>query len=442
MTEDVSLPSEGPLVTLSRLVEELYHFRDHFFETHRLEEANTKVSLLRAREADLSSEFCRLEAEAVKENRAHFLLLQGRMLNVSGDFSSQAETLLSRAVKLNPTLVEAWNELGESYMRKHDWSTARTCFEGALQHNKNKVSLRSLSMTLRQVGAANQEEKLANVEQGLARAKEAVGLDTSDGLSWSLLGNAYLSHFFQVSQNPKTLKQAMSAYSQAEKDVVARSTPELHYNKGIAMKYEEDFSLALKSFSQATALDPTWSAPEGQEAQLAKYLEDIVTLLDLKGKLKAKKLTSMVESLSDSQLGPYTGGSYKHPSKGTSVNLDLIMFSELVAGLNSEKVILGKVICSVHSTDSVPFTFCLIDKTSRCLVVTLYNLSPGRGVIIGDSVAIAEPYFSRVELEHRGKDIQFDLVRVESPLVLVINGKKAARDLQAGVQMSTFTKTD
>jgi hypothetical protein len=28
-------------------------------------------------------------------------------------------------------------------------------------------------------------------------------------------GNAYFAHFFLVSQNPKTLKQAMSAYSQA-----------------------------------------------------------------------------------------------------------------------------------------------------------------------------------------------------------------------------------
>lgn len=95
MTEDASLPSEGPLVTLSRLVDEVYHFRDHFFETHRLEEANTKASLLKAREADLLSEFCRLEVGAVEENRAQFLLLKGRMLNVSGDFSNQAETLLS-----------------------------------------------------------------------------------------------------------------------------------------------------------------------------------------------------------------------------------------------------------------------------------------------------------------------------------------------------------
>ena len=77
-------------------------------------------------------------------------------------------------------------------------------------------------MTLRQIPVSGSEEKISNVEQGLVKGKEAVGLDTTDGQSWSLLGNAYLSHFFQVSQNPKTLKQAMSAYNQAEKDIVAR----------------------------------------------------------------------------------------------------------------------------------------------------------------------------------------------------------------------------
>ena len=53
-------------------------------------------------------------------------------------------------------------------------------------------------MTLRQVPASSGEEKISNVEQGLVKGKEAVGLDTTDGQSWSLLGNAYLSHFFQV----------------------------------------------------------------------------------------------------------------------------------------------------------------------------------------------------------------------------------------------------
>ncbi len=47
---------------------------------------------------------------------------------------------------------------------------------------------------------------------------QAVQLDTSDGISWSILGNAYFMHFFSVSQNPRTLKQAMSAYKQAVKE--------------------------------------------------------------------------------------------------------------------------------------------------------------------------------------------------------------------------------
>ena len=53
-------------------------------------------------------------------------------------------------------------------------------------------------MTLRQIPVSAPEEKISNVESGLVRGKEAVGLDTGDGQSWSLLGNAYLCHFFQV----------------------------------------------------------------------------------------------------------------------------------------------------------------------------------------------------------------------------------------------------
>ena len=105
-------------------------------------------------------------------------------------------------------------------------------------------------------------------------------------------------------------------------------------------------------------------------------------------------------------------------------------------------MILGVVICSVHSEDSVPFTFIMSDASGDCIVVTLYNLSPGKGVIIGDTVAIPEPHFTRIELAWAGEDYRFSLVRVESPLVLVINSRKAGRELQAGVRMSTFTKTD
>lgn len=54
-----------------------------------------------------------------------------------------------------------------------------------------------------------------NIQKGLEYAKEAVQLDTQDGLSWAVLGNAHLSSFFGIQQNPKTLKQCLSAYAQS-----------------------------------------------------------------------------------------------------------------------------------------------------------------------------------------------------------------------------------
>ena len=130
----------------------------------------------------------------------------------------------------------------------------------------------------------------------------------------------------------------MSAYNQAEKDVVARSSPELHYNKGIALKYEEEFSAALQSFSSACALDPTWREPVQQSNHLTKYLQDILTLSQLKGKLKPKKLSSLVGGLDEGkQLGPYQGGGYRSPSGGT-VSLSPVPFSHLIPGINQEKV--------------------------------------------------------------------------------------------------------
>lgn len=56
---------------------------------------------------------------------------------------------------------------------------------------------------------------MANIEEGVKLAKEAVQLDPNDGLSWAILGNAHLAHFFSVQQNPTTMKFCMSSYIQA-----------------------------------------------------------------------------------------------------------------------------------------------------------------------------------------------------------------------------------
>ncbi|EFA01806.1 tetratricopeptide repeat protein 5 [Tribolium castaneum] len=437
-------PQESPqdiVAALQEKVNSLYLYRDHYFETHKIDDAIHKNGDVEKKLSEILGVFNECEKRASGGDRAKFCFLKGRALNVVPKFSKEAESLLSKAVKLDPKCVEAWNELGECFWKNNELKKAMNCFEGALKERKNKVSLRNLSMLARQETSSSRENLINNIEKGLNYAKEAVQLDPQDGLSWAVLGNAHLSSFFGIQQNPKTLKQCLSAYSQAEKDIVAKSTPDLHYNKGITLKYEEEFELALESFNKAALYDPTWDQPKIKEKQLVRYLNEITDLVTTSGKMKAKRLQQILQSIDSKQLGPYAGGSYTSSANQT-VKLDEIPLGGLKPGLNEEKVVLGKVVCSVQNEDSVPFTFCLVDKLGTCVVVTVFNLADGKGVIIGNSVAIPEPYVTDVDFTYKDNEYKFRLIRVETPLVMVVNGKKVNRDLQAGVQMSIFNKYD
>ena len=48
------------------------------------------------------------------------------------------------------------------------------------------------------------------------------------------------------------------------------------------LKYQEDYSDALTGFSQAGALDPTWSEPQQKEKELCNYLQKVHELVRTK----------------------------------------------------------------------------------------------------------------------------------------------------------------
>ena len=106
------------LESLKVKVAELYKFRDHFFEENSLSEARGKAGQVGERKAALLEVFREEESKIAVDERATFLYLRGRVQNISGEYSPDAEATLSKAVKLNPDLVDAWNELGECYMMK------------------------------------------------------------------------------------------------------------------------------------------------------------------------------------------------------------------------------------------------------------------------------------------------------------------------------------
>ena len=61
-------------------------------------------------------------------------------INRTSGYSKEAEELLSKAVKLDPANIDAWNALGQCFWKKGDLTGARNCFDGALGQKVNAVS--------------------------------------------------------------------------------------------------------------------------------------------------------------------------------------------------------------------------------------------------------------------------------------------------------------
>ena len=83
--------------------------------------------------------------------QARLYYLRGKAIasTEEGRLSDEAERLLADAVKLKPSLNDAWNCLGECFWERGELDTARHTFHGALEHERTCATLCHLSMLLR-----------------------------------------------------------------------------------------------------------------------------------------------------------------------------------------------------------------------------------------------------------------------------------------------------
>ncbi|CAK1599100.1 unnamed protein product [Parnassius mnemosyne] len=286
---------------------------------------------------------------------------------------------------------------------------AKASFEGALKHERNRLSLRCLSIILRQESSGKKRsEAVSPILKSVELAKEAVSQDIKDGVSWAVLGNAYLCQFFTVAQDPATLKLCLSAYKQAWLDPIAKGQPDLYYNKGIALKYEEHYDEALENFDYACRLDPPWQPPQIERTKL----------------VQAKRFAQMVQSLDKKMLDVYGPGNFHTFGTRRDVLLEYSRLDALVEGAYEGKVVLGRVAGSIHNGNAVPFTFAIVDESKECVCVTVYNWADGRGAIIGDCVAIPEPNLRVHKLDSKLATYNFKSIRLHNPMLLLINGKR------------------
>jgi len=414
------MASSDALTKAEEIVTGLIEFRDNYEITEDAESIVRKGEELEQKLKNVLLELDELQLSI--ENKAAFIYLRGKAMNcISAKYDSKAVECLSKAVKLDPSIAEAWNELGECYWKNKDIDAAANCFKSALSKCENKVSLRNLSMVQRQLGTDFQS-KVENIRQSVDTAKQSVKIDVTDGQSWFVLGNAYLSVFFFAGQSPNTLKQCMAAYSKAEQDKKQLRNPDLFYNRSVAYCYQEHFQEALNGYKRASQLDPTWNIPKDARNDLIRRLKMSSEMIENKGNLKKKKLDTMKHQMKDTDFGPL--GS---PSK-TSVSLEKTFLKDLHAKENKNTVICGKVVAVIPVKDAVPFPFILMDQQGECIAVSVFNLAVGKGVIIGDSVAIPEPYVEVIEVNIDGEDVSFRSIRVDSPVVMVVNKRKVGSE--------------
>ncbi|VVD00145.1 unnamed protein product [Leptidea sinapis] len=273
--------------------------------------------------------------------------------------------------------------------------------------------------------------------KSLEYAKEAVSKDIKDGESWIILGNSYLCQYFTLSQDPAILKHCMSAYGQAYLDPIAKGQPDLYYNKAMTLKYEENYSGALETFKRACDLDPMWMPPDREMIKIKRYLDAAVDLIKTRGKIKNKRLANMLQAVDQKMLGEYAAGAFVTLGGRRDVTLQHVRLDALTEGENENKVILGRVVGSVRSENSVPFTFGMTDESMQCIIVTVYNLAAGRGTLVGDWVAIPEPVLTTHSIDTPEKKYEFKSVRVNNPTVLFVNGRRVDHTQVAGTQVSS-----
>ncbi|KAL9683307.1 hypothetical protein QQ045_015127 [Rhodiola kirilowii] len=393
--------AEEVLSKTRQAVEELYRIRDTYFPQN----PEDKIAKLR-HESDLALRILdSIPQEKRKQTtqRAVFEYLRGKILDVFPDYNKEAEDHLSKAVKLNPSLGDAWLCLGNCIWKKGDLTSAKNCFTLALSKGPNKNILCGLSMLERKM-AQGTENQVEIVEESILHAKEAIALDVKDGNSWYNLGNAYLTSFFATGAwDHSKLLQSLKAYQNADKDGRMEHNPDLYYNCAIVNRYLENYDRALTGFEAAAIKDPGLNAID--------EVKKIVNLLDklesiLKGQNRAKRLASLASSLNAVTLS----SSYRRAS------LDL-----LSEGLNKAVAVIGKVLVFVQHENAAPLYYIVCDASQTCFVLTVYGLR-NDALKEGDQITLVEPFYRGIHFSWNGKDYKFKSIRVDFIEQMLVNG--------------------
>jgi tetratricopeptide (TPR) repeat protein len=327
--------------------------------------------------------------------------------------------------------VEAWNALGLVFWRRGQLLDARAAFGAANARSANAASLRHLSGVTRALaqGALSESHDAAHMArlmllarpsaacktatdrltlsaESVAHAKAALALALADGSSWYCLAMAHLAHAFVAGGGAaEAMTPVLKAFAQAERCGEAARNPDFHFNRGVALRYLEDFQGAADSFTAAGQLDDT--LPWRQ--QLDSLVDDVSRAHDLveaRGRQKPKRVAAAAAA----------AAATAPPVGFTSATL-----SALVAGTNADKALACRLLATASAQGAVPVVHVAVDAAGDCFALSLFGLREG-AAREGVSVVVVAPHLSSAQLRAGCRSLGYPLVRVHGAAGLLSGG--------------------
>ncbi|XP_009779107.1 uncharacterized protein [Nicotiana sylvestris] len=403
--------SENVFAEVIEVAKFIDEFRGHYFALPSYQE---KIDLLKDQieHALEKLDAIPIEKRESQDEAAMYLYLRGKLLDVSPAYNQEAERLLTDAVKLNSSVVDAWICLGTCVWKRGDLDKAKSCFNSGLEQDpNNKQLLLQLSVLERRqcIGETEVENPVEIINDCIKHVKEAITLDIQDGISWYILGNACLTAYFVTGcWDINMLLQSLKAYKNALKDERMKLSSHMCYNCAMTYKYFEDYETALSGFEAAELLDPDLNGLE-QAFNLYEILEGINSFLqDLNGSPTSSLPT--VESLASSLASVDLNPTYEK----ATVN-------RLIEGPNLSKAVTGKVLFSVKNPSEIPIYYVVCDSDRTCFVITVYGVR-STAIKEEDQVTLLDPFYHIFDFESRGKHYQFKSLRIDFMEQLRVNG--------------------
>jgi tetratricopeptide (TPR) repeat protein len=396
------------------------------------------------RKSVLAVEFATAEAAinalpaTSRKEQAQVEYLRGKALMCIDSDASTVERHLSKSLKQDPCIAEAWHALGDLYWKQGNCEAARNCLEQALEQcDKHAGTLRRLSVITRkeasEMKGADANATYEKFAEAVAQAKEALTLDTSDPENWYILGNGFFALFVNGGCNDRqVLCKCLSAYRQAEKggEGGCWEFPDLYYNRAEAWKLDEEYGKALADLDHAHRLDPSLGA-DAVASALISNLQHVQQLVTHQGRVKQSKLSALTSSIDSPE--------------GTLALTVSMMSTGLAAGSDrNEGTLAAKLVSVVDRGGENPLECVCVDSDSAFFVLAVWNVDANRLRSQlkpkEDTLWVNRPRFHTVHIEKdsRTKEIHLPWASISFPGDLSVNGKKVAMPFLAN---SVFTNS-